>query len=101
MKTKLLLIVSVISLALSSLTQAETDKSGPPNRKKMMERLKQIDADGDKVITYEEATAANAEKLLKKFAEIDTNGDNAITKEEMHAHRKAKRGERSTSSEES
>ncbi|MEM7792816.1 MAG: hypothetical protein AAF546_15530 [Verrucomicrobiota bacterium] len=101
MKTKLLLLVSVFSFAFASLAQAEPGKSGPPDRKKVMERLKQIDTDGDKVITYEEATAANAEKLLEKFAEIDTDGDNAITKEEMQAHRKAKRGGSVTIPEES
>ncbi|MEM8866633.1 MAG: hypothetical protein AAGC73_00035 [Verrucomicrobiota bacterium] len=103
MNTKLLLIAPLTALLFTSTTFAQPDQGGgkwkEDRREKMKQRLKQIDADGDKIITFQEATAANAEKLLEHFDEIDADGDDAITREEMKAHHQARRAERRAQSE--
>jgi len=56
------------------------------------ERLKQLDTNGDQMISKEEAAADPM--LTKRFDSIDANGDGQITREEMRAAMAAHKGDR-------
>lgn len=84
MKTKI--ILSCLLAALLPGLALAVPKSGKGAR--------QIDANGDRVITQSEAESAGATRILKKFAEIDTDGNGELTRDELRAYRKNKAQDR-------
>lgn len=53
-----------------------------------------LDANGDEVITLDEAEAAGAEKFIEYFDQIDADGSGEVTKEELREHHKQRHAER-------
>lgn len=45
--------------------------------------MRQIDTNGDGVVTRDEATAAEAFRLIEDFDEIDADGNDELTREEL------------------
>ena len=87
-KVNVALVTVLLSASIgASAAFAQTPPEPPKgdHAKKMHERLKAADKDGDGKISRAEAAAMP--RLAKHFDEIDTNKDGFITKEEMKAHR--------------
>jgi len=82
---KMKIILSALMAALLpglALAQAQAGK-GP----------RQVDANGDGVITQSEATDAGATRLIEVFDEIDADGNGELTREERQAYRQERRQE--------
>ncbi|HVI97939.1 MAG TPA: hypothetical protein VM657_02625 [Sphingomonas sp.] len=74
--------------ALGGVAYAAQDAAAPaPQHRHHGSMLKQLDGNGDGVVTREEATAASD----AMFAKMDPNGDGRITADEMKARRDAMR----------
>ena len=89
--------VCLIAMTLSATAgwaEAPKDTAKGERARKMHERLKAADKNGDGKISREEANAS-LPKLARHFDEIDTNKDGQITREEMRAFREKRHAEMS------
>ena len=90
MKKTLAMIATSLLIGNAAMAQdgppaQEGDGTPPPHHGRMM---KEMDTNGDEVITKAEASAFHA----KKFDAMDTNKDGKLTKDEREAFRKAHAG---------
>ena len=79
-------VLSLTAAALASvavIAAAAPEGAGGHRRGEMVERLKQADADGNGLISRDEAKTLP--RLAKHFDEIDANRDGQLSKEELHA----------------
>jgi Ca2+-binding EF-hand superfamily protein len=89
MDMKILVIASLLALAPLAAFAADH----PGQRPGGMDIMK-WDANGDGVVTKEEAQAASAASVAKRFDELDLNKDGQITKEEISQAREARQAAR-------
>jgi len=55
--------------------------------------MREIDTNGDRIVTRDEATAAGASKLIEDFDEIDADGNGELTRAEMKNFHQQRRQE--------
>lgn len=85
-------VLSLVAAALASvavIAVAAPEGAGGHRHGGMLERLKQADADGNGLISRDEAKALP--RLAKHFDEIDANHDGQLSSEELRAHHQAMR----------
>jgi len=79
-------VLSLTAAALASvavIAAAAPEGAGGHRKGEMVERLKQADADGNGLISRDEAKTLP--RLAKHFDEIDANRDGQLSKEELRA----------------
>jgi len=86
---KTVAILTALALG-SAATLVMAGDGGRPERGAMLEKLKAADANGDGMISRDEAKALP--RILKNFDAIDANHDGQITMEELHAFHQANKG---------
>jgi Ca2+-binding EF-hand superfamily protein len=84
-------MLAVAPVALIAATNSTTTAAPAPGAEHGW--FKKIDANGDGVITKDEALAAANARVEKEFATFDTNHDGQITQDEIKAVHEAKRAE--------
>ena len=70
------------------ITKEEMRQHHQKRKEERMAKRKELDADGNGAISYDEASNAGAEKLVEHFDKIDGNGDGEINRQEMKEMRK-------------
>ncbi len=83
---RLLTLLSGIILTVPVLLACPEDKVGGKKgelREKVHHRMRSIDTNQDRMITYEEARVADATHLLEKFNSIDSDGDGSLSHQEL------------------
>lgn len=85
-------LVAALAFASSAALALAADGPGHGPRGQMHERIKQADANGDGMLSKEEAKALP--RISAHFDEIDTNRDGQITMEELRAFHKAQMQQR-------
>jgi Ca2+-binding EF-hand superfamily protein len=94
MKRQTILLTAVLAVATPVALIAATNATTPaPAAGAEHGWFKKVDANGDGVITKDEALAAANARVEKEFATFDTNKDGQITQDEIKAVRDAKRTE--------
>lgn len=89
-----ILLGAVLSLAPLALMAADNAPTPPgPGFGPEHGWFKQLDTNGDGVITKEEAQAAANARIDKTFAALDTNNDGQITQDEIRAAHEKRRAE--------
>jgi Ca2+-binding EF-hand superfamily protein len=88
MKRNTVLLAAMFSLAPLALLAANT-----PDGARDHGWFKHLDANGDGVVSKDEAQAAANARVEKTFAELDTNKDGQITQDEVRAAHDARRAE--------
>lgn len=94
------IVATLIAIALVSaatLVMAE-QPANPPARGQATERLKAADANGDGLISRDEA-AASLPRVSRHFDEMDANKDGQLSREEMRAFHEARKAKRKAAGE--
>lgn len=78
-------ILSILALAATVTMAPDAFAEGGKHHGKHM---KEIDANGDGVISRAEYMSARQKKMEEHFSRMDTDGDGNLTSEEMKAGRK-------------
>jgi hypothetical protein len=93
MKRQMILLTAMLAVVPVALIAATNSTTPAPERGPEHGWFKKVDANGDGVITKDEALAAANARVEKEFATFDTNHDGQITQAEIKAVHDAKRAE--------
>lgn len=86
MKRPTVLLTAMLSVAPVALLAATAATDAPaPTQRAERGWFKQLDANGDGVITKEEAQSSANARVEKTFADLDANHDGQITQDEIKA----------------
>lgn len=77
------------------VTREEVKAHHQQRREAQKAKVKAADTDGNKAISYDEASTAGLDRLVENFDRLDSNGDGEVSRDEMKEARKNRKGPRS------